>query len=407
PGSLRLSARQPSCSSEVRSAADSAGGSADAAPEPARSNLTPTTTSNPATNRAPRRTLLTAPIRSTAGDATGGVPGCAGVGSSSPAGETAASRPPLGVLTRGVPGNIPRRRPGQTGNRSSWGDSWLFPGDSSAFLKAPAPGAERSDVLPPSPGQEAVVARFGFETGRNKQNGTGANGSPTGSNQPGGSAAGQPAPFLQSRRNQIILGVLLLGILLALPLFGMSQPATNERPLSDVLAAIPTGQFNGQQITQARIDDDNRVLDLTLANGKDITASYPNEYGTVLVKDLTDAKVPFDTEPVHHASPIGGVVAMLLPVLLIIGFFVWMSKKGPMGAGAANAKAFTATKAELPEPPAARFADVVGCDEAVEELSEIVSFLHDPSHFDAAGAKMPRGFLLVGPPGTGKTLLAR
>jgi cell division protease FtsH len=98
---------------------------------------------------------------------------------------------------------------------------------------------------------------------------------------------------------------------------------------------------------------------------------------------------------------------MLLPVVLIIGFFAWMTKKGPMGAGAANAKAFTATKAELPEPPSARFTDVVGCDEAVEELSEIVSFLHDPSHFDAAGAKMPRGFLLVGPPGTGKTLLAR
>ena len=164
--------------------------------------------------------------------------------------------------------------------------------------------------------------------------------------------------------------------------------------------------------TVVRINDrgpyiKGRVLDLSLDTGKDITASYPNEYGTVLIKDLQDAGIPFDTTPVHKASPIGGIVAMLLPVVLIIGFFVWMSKKGGMGAGAANAKAFTATKAELPEPPAARFTDVVGCDEAVEELSEIVSFLHDPSHFDAAGAKMPRGFLLVGPPGTGKTLLAR
>ena len=205
------------------------------------------------------------------------------------------------------------------------------------------------------------MGKFAFnkssEPGRKQpQNGNGANGSPTGQNQPGGSAA---------------------------------------------------GQFNGQHIDSAKIDDDNRVLDLSLANGKDVTTSYPNEYGTVLVKDLSDAKIPFDSEPVHHASPIGGLVAMLLPVLLIIGFFVWMAKKGPMGAGAANAKAFTATKAELPEPPSARFTDVVGCDEAVEELSEIVSFLHDPTHFDAAGAKMPRGFLLVGPPGTGKTLLAR
>ncbi|HVW34308.1 MAG TPA: AAA family ATPase, partial [Acidimicrobiia bacterium] len=241
-----------------------------------------------------------------------------------------------------------------------------------------------------------------------KPDGDGANGSPTGQNQPGGSAAGQPAPFLQNKRNQIILGILLLAVLLVLPLFGMSSGSANEKPLSDVLAALPSGQFNGHKIVDANIDDDNRVLQLKLDTGDEVTASYPNEFGTPLVNDLQDASIPFDTEPVHHASPIGGIVAMLLPVVLIIGFFVWMSKKGAMGmGGTSNAKAFTATKAELPEPPAARFEDVVGCDEAVEELSEIVSFLHDPSHFEAAGAKMPRGFLLVGPPGTGKTLLAR
>ncbi len=240
-----------------------------------------------------------------------------------------------------------------------------------------------------------------------RPNGDGANGSPTGPNQPGGSAAGQPAPFLQNRRNQIIAALVLLSVLLVLPIFGMGQSASNEKPLSDVLASLPKATFNGHTIVKADLDDDNRVLDLTLDDGKDITTSYPNEYGAVLVKDLQDAGIPFDTQPVHHASPIGGIVAMLLPVALIIGFFVWMSKKGAMGTGAANAKAFTATKAELPEPPSARFTDVVGCDEAVEELSEIVSFLHDATHFDAAGAKMPRGFLLVGPPGTGKTLLAR
>ncbi|MDQ1489005.1 MAG: cell division protease FtsH [Actinomycetota bacterium] len=242
----------------------------------------------------------------------------------------------------------------------------------------------------------------------NKPGGDGANGSPTGPNQPGGSAAGQPAPFLQNRRNQIVAALLLLGVLLILPIFGMGQSATNEKQLSDVLAALPSGQFSGHQITKATLDDDNRVLQLTLDNANEIQTSYPNQFGTELVKDLQDAKIPFDTQPVHHASPIGGILAMLLPVAMIIAFFVWMSKKGAMGmGGATNAKAFTATKAELPEPPSARFTDVVGCDEAVEELSEIVSFLHDPTHFDAAGAKMPRGFLLVGPPGTGKTLLAR
>jgi cell division protease FtsH len=241
-----------------------------------------------------------------------------------------------------------------------------------------------------------------------KDDGDGANGSPSGPNQPGGSAAGQPTPFLQNRRNQIIAAILALGILLTLPLFGMGGTSTNSKQLSDVLTSLPTGQFEGHKITKATIDDDNRVVQLTLDDGNVVDSSYPSQFGTELVDDLQAAHIPFTTEPVKKASPIGAVAAMFLPVLLIIGFFVWMSKKGAMGMqGTSNAKAFTATKAELPEPPSARFDDVVGCDEAVEELSEIVSFLHDPTHFDAAGAHMPRGFLLVGPPGTGKTLLAR
>ena len=230
-----------------------------------------------------------------------------------------------------------------------------------------------------------------------------------GPNQPGGPAASQPPPFLQKRRNQILAAVLVLAFLVVLPLFGMGTAPTDDKQLSDVLTALPTGQFEGHKITKAVLDDDNRVLQLTLETGDEFATSYPNQYGTELVKQLQAAAIPFTTEPIAKASPIGALAAMFLPVLMIIGFFVWMSKKGgAMGmSGATNAKAFTATKAELPEPPDARFNDVVGCDEAVEELSEIVSFLHDPTHFEAAGAKMPRGFLLVGPPGTGKTLLAR
>ncbi|HZI37455.1 MAG TPA: AAA family ATPase [Acidimicrobiia bacterium] len=230
-----------------------------------------------------------------------------------------------------------------------------------------------------------------------------------GHNQPGGPAASQPPPFLQKRRNQVLAAIMFLAVLVVLPLFGMGSAPTDGKQLSDVLAALPTGQFEGHKITKAVLDDDNRVLQLTLDSGDEFETSYPNQYGTELVKQLQTAAIPFTTEPIAKASPVGALAAMFLPVLMIIGFFVWMSKKGgAMGmSGATNAKAFTATKAELPEPPDARFDDVVGCDEAVEELSEIVSFLHDPTHFEAAGAKMPRGFLLVGPPGTGKTLLAR
>ena len=235
-----------------------------------------------------------------------------------------------------------------------------------------------------------------------KQNGEGQNPS-------GGPATPQPPQFLQSRRNQVLAVILLMAVVIVLPFLGMGSAPADDKQLSDVLTALPTGEFEGQKITKAALDDDDRVLQLTLANGDTFETSYPNQYGTELVKQLQAAAIPFTTEPIAKANPLGALAAMFLPVLMIIGFFLWMSKKsGAVGmSGAANAKAFTTTKAELPEPPDARFDDVVGCDEAVEELSEIVSFLHDPTHFEAAGAKMPRGFLLVGPPGTGKTLLAR
>ena len=89
-----------------------------------------------------------------------------------------------------------------------------------------------------------------------KQSGDGANGSPTGPNQPGGSAAGQPAPFLQNRRNQIVAALLLLGVLLILPIFGMGQTPANQKQLSDVLASLPKAELSGHKITKGNIDDD-------------------------------------------------------------------------------------------------------------------------------------------------------
>ena len=114
-------------------------------------------------------------------------------------------------------------------------------------------------------------------------------------------------------------------------------------------------------------------------------------------KELSDVLTAVD-----HGS-IDGLLMTFLPVALIIGFLVWFARRSGMG----GARAFTTAKAEVGDVPVTRFNEVVGCDEAVEELAEIVTFLHQPDRFAAAGARMPRGFLLVGPPGTGKTLLAR
>lgn len=93
----------------------------------------------------------------------------------------------------------------------------------------------------------------------------------------------------------------------------------------------------------------------------------------------------------------------LLPVALIIGFYVYMMKKGGMmgGLGKSNAKVYVQKETGV------TFKDVAGQDEAQESLMEIVDFLHNPSRYSKIGAKLPKGALLVGPPGTGKTLLAK
>ncbi len=104
---------------------------------------------------------------------------------------------------------------------------------------------------------------------------------------------------------------------------------------------------------------------------------------------------------------LASMIGLLLPVMLIIGFFVWMQRKaqGQMGnmmsIGRSRAKAYSAEK------PSTTFADIAGYTGVKQEITEVVDFLRMPDRFKEIGARVPKGILLVGPPGTGKTLLAR
>ncbi|MBI4541371.1 MAG: ATP-dependent metallopeptidase FtsH/Yme1/Tma family protein [Gemmatimonadetes bacterium] len=102
-----------------------------------------------------------------------------------------------------------------------------------------------------------------------------------------------------------------------------------------------------------------------------------------------------------------GLLGSLLPWILIFGFWFWIFRQ--MQVGGAKAFQFGKSRAKLlnMDTPKVTFADVAGCDEAKEELQEIIEFLKDPQKFGRLGGRLPKGVLLVGPPGTGKTLLAR
>ncbi len=106
----------------------------------------------------------------------------------------------------------------------------------------------------------------------------------------------------------------------------------------------------------------------------------------------------------NTAAIIYSLASYLLPILLLIGFYAWMMRRGggsPFSVGRSTAKVYVERKTGV------TFKDVAGQDEAKESLQEVVDFLHNPDRYLEIGAKLPKGALLVGPPGTGKTLLAK
>ena len=126
-----------------------------------------------------------------------------------------------------------------------------------------------------------------------------------------------------------------------------------------------------------------------------------------LTEDLQTKGVVVTVDP-QKGSAILSFLFQLIPVVLIIGAFIWIMNQS-QGAGGGRVMQFGKSRAKVvsKDQPKTSFTDVAGVDEAIEELQEVKEYLQNPAKFQAMGAKIPRGVLLFGPPGAGKTLLAR
>ena len=163
------------------------------------------------------------------------------------------------------------------------------------------------------------------------------------------------------------------------------------------------------QVARVEIQNDQLVITMKKEKGE----RTAKEYYTGVVKDDTLSErlykhhVVYSQEiPDTTSAIIWQLIGTFLPIALLVGMIVWMTRKmakggGMMGVGKSNAKMYVEKQTGV------TFRDVAGQEEAKESLQEVVDFLHNPGKYTSVGAKLPKGALLVGPPGTGKTLLAK
>ena len=171
---------------------------------------------------------------------------------------------------------------------------------------------------------------------------------------------------------------------------------------------MPYSQFM-TEARDGRIDSvvvDGRTLRVRTKDGRNAVVYSPSDIW--MVGDLMKYGVQVNAKPEEEQSLLLNIFVSWFPMLLLIGVWVFFMRQ-MQGGGRGGAFSFGKSRARMLDENnnTVTFADVAGCDEAKEEVQELVEFLRDPSKFQKLGGRIPRGVLMVGSPGTGKTLLAR
>jgi len=200
------------------------------------------------------------------------------------------------------------------------------------------------------------------------------------------------------------VGIWLVVALVLMTVFNQfsqkQQSAQVTLDYSQFLEEVKQGQI-------AKVTIEGRTLKAVTIDGKRINSYAPSDLW--LVSDLLKNGVKIEAKPEEEQSFWMSIFVSWFPMLLLIGVWVFFMRQMQGGGKSGGPFSFGKSKARLMDDTKERvtFADVAGCDEAKEEVSELVDFLRDPTKFQSLGGRIPRGVLMVGSPGTGKTLLAK
>src|SRR5436189_973348 len=194
----------------------------------------------------------------------------------------------------------------------------------------------------------------------------------------------------------LVIGLVLMTVFNQ---FNTRQAAQAPSEYSQFLEEVKSGRIS-------KVTIEGRQLKAQTVDGKRVTSYSPGDIW--LVSDLLKYGVKVEAKPEEEPSLLMNIFVSWFPMLLLIGVWIFFMRQ-MQGGGRGGAFSFGKSRARMMDESTntVTFADVAGCEEAKDEVAELVDFLRDPSKFQKLGGRIPRGVLMVGNPGTGKTLLAR